>query len=1443
MKMFNSIESRTVAIRRSRGAFTKTACAFLIITLTLSLAAGISRSAPQNSDASASQPAPSERVANYEDALARAKATGSDIVVFQRGSDWNRLGETLYANLWLKDELLRELGPGFILVAVDHPEVAGGRAVLGQCSAHYCGITGLSDTQIGSSSPLRLAKLADEKTPLPTNEMFGLTSKDGATYKTRTDGTWVAQGTVSPNQDTLTFQLRSKTGGKVIRLDFPPDASLPGGGPGRASNGNFALCEVEAQIGKNPIPFTAAWGSAAEGNWGAWQAIDGISDKGDNLWNPQAHLHVRRTLLLVLSQAVPANVECTVRLICRSQWPQHVPGSLRGAILSSDTTEGDISAVYKAQLDAAKNSKFSWWDTTFCPRIALMDSQNRAVACENKPRLKLTIKTLADRIKELRAVREKRDAMWASAEKLEGPDKAELLRKSMDQLGFANWAGNDNCYKFIQDEMRAADPKDESGAIRWLSFGANGRDGAPGMEAVWKALGEKNYEDALAEVDKQLADPRNKALDHDRIQRIMLAKYQIYHSWPGHEEDCFAAQQKIADLDQTTYLGIGAVGYIGMYRRSPTPFLAYGWGPAQIKSGQNTWNIADTSYYFDHAGPYKVTLANAGGKDSLTIQRIALMDGPEVIAEATPVETAAEVGPGHNVEVNLNVKNYRTDHKYILRVQTQAAEDKTDNLGNFGVEPLFQPPAILYPAAKPIGVASDELVKVLTTGDFAGWQKKLGDQILAQTLKPEQTLGTSSLRLPLAQAELLRACTPEKLTLLAKRDDAIPFLKDFLTDIDWLESFLNSGPADRAAALENLRFLHQYAGADFAIPIYKRLATAMALSVGDTYSRYRFFDRFKHTQWAIQQGLVHSNFERYTVREMRFAIYMPGTARDYQYLLDDRQTTVGDYFGACWAIAYRDPNDYGYSVQGWGYVDPWRWFYGSGLGSRPLIAQRQVGGVCGTLSEYGASASMTHGVMAVTVGQPGHCAYVIRIGDTWGIGNDVFGPASTGFSAWGWDGTGFSVAASLWEKVEADRTTFMDAQRLLWLAHLQTDRSKASTSNTAWMATYQKAIDTQPLNYGNWVEYVKALEAAPKVSPTIWLNIGRKAAEVFAPYHQPSWALANRCFEKAAPTMKPAERLSYLLELHRTLRQENATHLAAYNYPDNFEWQANHLGDPATEMQFFSALLNIHHSKEPQFNGFFGGVLNWGSDRFAGKPATAAAYARAIEGFFTLQSSPSDKAQMTDIISRGIRKASDAGDMATYHLWTSMATRMTPALKPEDVHLNAAQAKAAPKYQPVLGDLLSRDGMLQTSSACQFDRPLSYTQILTGGFGGWFDTNNEEKPWAQVQLAGESVVTGIVLRNRYEYDPAQEEFSWAAPLKVSISPDGKTWTQVVTVDKAEAVFRIDLQGKGLHARYVRIERIPSEDKTKPPGRFHFRNFLVYGHKLLPSHVSGTTAQR
>jgi len=749
---------------------------------------------------------------------------------------------------------------------------------------------------------------------------------------------------------------------------------------------------------------------------------------------------------------------------------------------------------------------------------------------------------------------------------------------------------------------------------------------------------------------------------------------------------------------------------------------------------------------------------------------------------------------------------------------------------------------------------------------FDQWQASL-DAGLKN--KPAETIvSTPALRMLLAQSEVLRACGPDKTWEIAKAKGGAEFLGTFLADGDWMESFLAAGPADFAQSLENLRLLHRHCQG-WNDPVVKRIGTALALQAG-TWNRYRLVDRFEHILKARRDGLLHAGFDRMTVREMRSAVYLPGTARDYQFLLDDLQYRTGDYLGACWAINYVDPNVYGFSVQGWGFVDEWCHHYGTGTGNRPLEAQRQMGGVCGTLSCYGASCAQAHGVMSTTVGQPGHCAYVVRIGNSWPVGNDVFGAWSTGFSVY--EGTSYMTSDRLYETVEADREHHLHALRLSWAAHAQRadettklpspacrtrqdgrgaggeggSSTAASVKNAGplsphpgplpvgegdhtWQATYEQALAAQPLCYPLWLEYIKALETIPATPAQTWLELGRRAAETFAEHQEAAWVLTLRCFQHAAAQQTPAQRVEYLLGCHKTLSQKTAPKMYGYPLlPGFLNSQADLIADPAAALDFYGRLLSLHYSPSPATNWIFGVVMNWGSERFGRNPATAAGYAKRLGEFFASEEKTLDKNLKETAIAAGIRKATELGDANSYRQWSELAAKLLPPTALPDVYLNPQQAAARPKIDPPPGALLSPSGLLQTSSTTGSDRPLTYRQVIDGGTLGYFDTNGEANPWAQVQLAGDAELSAIVLVDRYEYPP---EYAWDVPLKVSVSPDGKTWSEVARFDKPQTVYRVDFQAKKPHARCVKVERVNADPAKPNTGRFHFRNFLVYGKKL------------
>ncbi len=1351
--------------------------------------------------------APTTRAADFTEALARAKSSGNDIVVLQRGSDWNRAGETLYQNVWQKSEFINALGDGFILVDVDRPEQPGAPAI--GSAGDRTAVTRLTRETAPGTSP-------------PANEITQLRTRGGASFTRRADGSLLVddpKNERNPATDTLEMSMRTRNGGRVLRFDFLPDPGLPGTASGRAANGNFVISEIEIKHEGKPLPITRAWASHSDNDMPVSQLIDGISNDGANGWNSRANDRKPRTLLLVLPEPVRAGATLNVNLACLSKWGQHVPGCLRAAVLEDHSLAGAVTQVVDAQTLARKNAAFNWWDGTRCPRVALLDSDGRGIAAENKPQSDPSPTSLAGRVRKMREKRQARDEWLAKAEGAQGPEKAELLRQALEALEIRNWPGNGNCYKVIHDQIKAADPKDVSGVIRWLGFSTDPKGAVPWTKPAWnealstkdgKVLTDADYQEALARVDRELADPRNKILSHENIQRMMIAKFHIYKKWKGREEQRFRIQQEIAALDPATFWGIGAAGYIGMYGKSPVPYLTYGWKANQVKPGVNSWKMTDTAEYFDHPGTYKITLTHASGKGKLKLRRIALMDGHTVVAEASP-DTDLGPAPKSKVVATLDCSAWKPGRPHTLLAELEAAPDQTDSNGSFSIEPWLIEPAA--PAAAPV-VNYAKLQEEL--------QDKLNTAFSQNRAALEKSIVSETARRHLAFHELLRRCGADTFQQLAQSPGGPAFIQALTNDVEWMESFLANDNAKWPLAIENLRLLHANAR-EIDQPLYRKVATSIALAAGNM-NRYRMLDRFRDIVRTHRAGLLHASFDDLDTREMRWAVLLTGNQADYQFLVDRMQMRLSDYVGACHHIAYIDPNVYGYSVQGWGYVNPWMHHYGPGFGERPFRAHQWVGGVCGTLSGFGTVVSRAHGVMSTTVGQPAHCAYVVRTRNgTWATGNDVSGPETNGFSVY--EGTGFPTMYGLYETIHADREAFRQSSRLSWAAHVYQDRK------LAWIDAWSQAVAAHPINYPLQLEGIKTLEATPGVSTDTWKKIILNLATAFAPHHEAGWALINRCHAKAAPAMKPEERMALLLQCHQQLKQSNAPRFMGYNIARVLNTQADSLGDPQLAIEFMKRLLVIHHSPNASQNRVFGEVLKWGGTRFAGTPATATAYATAIGTFFSSLGKSADANQMNAQIMAGMKKSSEAGDLSSYQLWTLMATKLLPPLTPRDIHLTPEQLKAAPKITPFTGDLLGKNAILQTSSSAKSDRPRSHPSVIDGTSPGWFDTNAEARPWAQVMLAGEAEITGIVAVNRYEYAPNHEESQWAVPFKVLVSTDGKTWTEVATCDKAEAVMRIDLAGKAPRAKYVRLERQPPAGTAKRPGRFHLRNFLVYGKKL------------
>ncbi len=100
-------------------------------------------------------------------------------------------------------------------------------------------------------------------------------SMGGATLKVLEDGSILASGT-NPDKDVYTLRFEASLRGVTgLRLEVLPDKSLPANGPGRATNGNIVLNELEVHQGERKVSWGVVTGSHSQDKYGVAGLADG----------------------------------------------------------------------------------------------------------------------------------------------------------------------------------------------------------------------------------------------------------------------------------------------------------------------------------------------------------------------------------------------------------------------------------------------------------------------------------------------------------------------------------------------------------------------------------------------------------------------------------------------------------------------------------------------------------------------------------------------------------------------------------------------------------------------------------------------------------------------------------------------------------------------------------------------------------------------------------------------------------------------------------------------------------------------------------------------------------------------------------------------------------------------------------------------------------------
>lgn len=645
----------------------------------------------------------------------------------------------------------------------------------------------------------------------------------------------------------------------------------------------------------------------------------------------------------------------------------------------------------------------------------------------------------------------------------------------------------------------------------------------------------------------------------------------------------------------------------------------------------------------------------------------------------------------------------------------------------------------------------------------------------------------------LVQHECLRVFGNAAGCLPSAGDDGAGFSEVLLGNTAWMMELLTSGPIgehpERVFAL--LQRLWQADPGMQERPADRDLATAMALEFGrKDWPEERALERYAFYRDSWNNRQLHPVYGDLQTWEKRFLAGYPiqrhGTAASQEWLRDNVKLPVQQYRKACWQVAYRGHNLFGDSVQSWMYYFPFE-------GSFDSFSQmtRFVGGVCGRLSGYGAGAAVANGIPASTMGEPGHCAYTVRVdrGD-WAPAYSLSWKRSLHQHFYGSSWT----TLLLTDHLLSNREVAQKAHRHLWQAHLHQDRDPASTR-----ASYLLAVRALPQFLPAWEGYATWLTKQPGTSPKDVLTFHDTVLKSFSAYPETAWNLVSRhAYPVLVKPRSPRERVDLFTRFHTQLSTWGPVR---WNLEDAINKQAKYLdGDGKSELFFAHELVRIHADSED----FSAPALSWGMQRFEKNPEQRATYLRLVAAALQRGNEDVQKDAVLGMCSRAVLAAEKAGDADTFnHLALLLREVMEPG----------------PAAKPAFpGELVSAGGLIRLSSvSSRYDKP--YNHILVPSLRpGSFHTNEEENPWAEVQLPGFAELSGIEIVNR---DSHRER---AVPLVIEVSVDGESWNEVAVFDRPEASWRIDLKGKRIRARQIRLTR-------RGKSYLHLQNIRVYGRRL------------
>ncbi len=664
-------------------------------------------------------------------------------------------------------------------------------------------------------------------------------------------------------------------------------------------------------------------------------------------------------------------------------------------------------------------------------------------------------------------------------------------------------------------------------------------------------------------------------------------------------------------------------------------------------------------------------------------------------------------------------------------------------------------------------------------------------------------------RLDLARVTLIRKAGSQGLRNVAARPKGKDMLAALTADLNWMSNMLHSGPTKNMEQVLNyLETIYGMVGEEeLKVPATRRIATTTALEFArEGWNERDMVNRFKYYNDSWKEGKLNALFDTLQYWETRFVTgcKQPGDGagswggpRNLAWHRDNVRLPMEQYLGAEGQLEYRLRNVAGDSVFSSAYLAPiWKYVkFTTGW------AYREIGGVCGALSHYATYSALAAGLPAATMGEPGHCAYAMRIGNTWHRGNSIYWQHDLHKNFWGEGAWGYLY---LTQKLYEERFKTLAADQLVSMADFLTARRKMKAAFNC----YEIAVKAQPNNWPALKRYAAYLKLKAPQDYEKWMTLHDAVMDGMGKehYHAAATMLSRYVYPNLAPLVKDRAKLNKMYSgLFNHFKSWGANR---WEIAPVLDAQIATCPTDEDKMTYLREVLRVL-MKSPDYSG---AVLTWGLGYISGLP----------EGDGKLQET------FTNMLVQAMSRAG-ASRKQLDETWGTLGEAIHAAAKNRERRTFQAIGRLAytkckkkfnakgPRIKGFGGRVVSATAWIDTATTIGDMTNCCLHWGVLQRFGGTMPGKFEGKAGLTVGMEKKCDLTGVVCISH------EKKLKTDRPFYIEVSDDGQNWTRVrPDGDIKNNEIRFNFKGSNASGKFVRMLR--EGDKYEPG----IAGFYVYG---------------